>query len=92
MKVGAEIRMVRPERVELPTFWFVAIEAGNPNSFVCVAYGYCRSTPRSLIVRKLSVVILDQQIALPQQLPNDPNATGRCNEARRTKASAESRH
>ena len=49
--------MVRPERVELPTFWFVAIEAGNPNSFVCVAYGYHRSTPGSLNVRKLSVAI-----------------------------------
>ena len=29
--------MARPERVELPTFWFVAMEAGNLKAFVCVA-------------------------------------------------------
>ncbi len=29
--------MVRPERFELPTFWFVAWEEENLNAFVCVA-------------------------------------------------------
>lgn len=56
----------------LPTFWFVAIEAGNPNSFVCVAYGYRRSTPLSLNVRTLSVVIPATKAPLPERLPNDP--------------------
>jgi hypothetical protein len=29
--------MARPERFELPTLWFEALEAGNLNAFVCVA-------------------------------------------------------
>jgi hypothetical protein len=29
--------MVRPERFEIPAFWFVAWEAGNLSAFVCVA-------------------------------------------------------
>jgi hypothetical protein len=29
--------VARPERFELPALWFEALEAGNPNAFVCVA-------------------------------------------------------
>jgi hypothetical protein len=34
---GQILRVARPERSELPTLWFEALEAGNPNAFVCVA-------------------------------------------------------
>ncbi len=30
-------KVARPERFELPTLWFEALEAGNLNAFVCVA-------------------------------------------------------
>jgi hypothetical protein len=30
-------KVARPERFELPTLWFEALEAGNQNAFVCVA-------------------------------------------------------
>src|SRR5215470_4642048 len=46
--------MARPERLELPTFWFVAVEAGNLNALRGVASGLFAIFPCSSIVRKLS--------------------------------------
>jgi hypothetical protein len=44
---------VRPEVVELSTFWFVAVEAGNLSTLRGVAYGRFRCFSCSSVVRKL---------------------------------------
>ena len=49
-------RMARPERFELPTFWFVGIRPENPNACSGVAYGPETLSKPSSIVRSLSVV------------------------------------
>jgi len=47
--------MVRPERFELPTFWFVAVTAGNLSALCGVASGYFAAFYcSSVVVRNLS--------------------------------------
>jgi hypothetical protein len=48
-----EMKVVRPGALELPTFWFVAVEAGNLTAFRGVAYGRFGSFSCSSVVRKL---------------------------------------
>jgi hypothetical protein len=47
------IKVVRPGALELPTFWFVAVEAGNLSALRGVAYGRFCSFSYSSIVRRL---------------------------------------
>ena len=82
--------MVRPEGLELSTFWFVAVEAGNLSALRGAAYGRFCSFSYSSIVRKLyanstqrhSVSKSDWQ---PEELNVVGNSVGRTLCATRTK-------